>query len=102
MDRKNQKTFFPRNPMSRKSLLDDFDFIRYRQAEINIEEGTGCTGCGTTVGVIRGSRGCTYDYGGTEGDADDPNYGNFCPQCWKLDDDYWRERWEEYYGMVMG
>ena len=29
------------------------------------------------------------------------NYRNLCPECQEMYDDYWDERWKEYYAGIM-
>lgn len=73
-----------RNEMNKKSILDDFKYMK-------------CRMCGSYSKVTRRSTGSAYHYEGTTGDNDDPNYDTLCEECWKESDEYWQDMWNEYY-----
>lgn len=90
--------------MTKSSIFDNPAEIKQRQLEIALEENRGCQRCGATEGVVRYHQRTMYPYGSyggkpgeVDGDENDPNYVTLCPPCKQENDDYWEERWEEYY-----
>ena len=84
---------------SRKSVVDDAQFIARRRGEILRDEGHPvCERCGTSFGVSRGTRGTAYNFDGKIGAPDDPNYATLCDGCWPEERTYWEDMWREYYG----
>ena len=52
-----------------------------------------CTSCGN-MKATKNRRGTAYE-------DDERNWVVLCPRCQEMDDEYWREQWEEYYNSVL-
>lgn len=86
----------------RESMFENLVDIKNRQKEIANDENRICQRCETTFNVSRRRQNTMYNYDeGEVGDKNDPNFVTLCEDCHKENDEYWEERWQEYYSGLL-
>lgn len=82
----------------RRSILDDYNALQQRKAEIAVKENRGCLCCGEAIGVELEDSRTLYPHEGEIASEDDPNKPiPLCRRCAIEHHKHWDDLWDEYY-----